>query len=373
MKLVIFGLTVTSSWGNGHATIWRGLLSALAQLGHEVSFYERDVPYYSAHRDLYRSSDYRIVLYDAWDRIASAAHAELDRADAAIVTSYCVDALPATDLLMSSRVGLRVFYDLDTPVTLDALRKAGSVDYLSPRGLSDFDLVLSYTGGRALTELRTTLGARVVAPLYGSVDPVVHKRVPAVAEFAADLSYLGTYAADRQAALEELFLEPARALPERRFLIGGAQYPTNFPWAPNIWFARHVSPPRHPEFYSSCALTLNITRAAMATMGYCPSGRLFEAAACGTPVVSDSWEGLDEFFEPGREILIAQDRHDVTAAMSRSAKDLAAIGEAARLRTLQQHTAMHRAQEMLRLLGGDLPAHPSASLREVRVAQTQRT
>lgn len=363
MKLVIFGLTVTSSWGNGHATIWRGLLSALAQLGHDVSFYERDVPYYSAHRDLYRSTDYSIVLYSSWDSIAAQARAELDRADAAIVTSYCADAIAATELLMTSRVGLRVFYDLDTPVTLDALEKAGSVDYLPPNGLRDFDLVLSYTGGRALAELTRTLGARAVAPLYGSVDPAVHTRVPAVAHFAADLSYLGTYAADRQAALEELLLAPARALPDKRFLIGGAQYPTDFPWAPNIWFARHVSPPQHAQFYSSGALTLNITRAAMAAMGYCPSGRLFEAAACGTPVVSDGWEGLEEFFEPGREILIAQDRTDVIAAMSRPASELAAIASAARLRTLHEHTAMHRALEMLRLLGGDVPAPRSLPAR----------
>jgi len=371
VKLVIFGLTVTSSWGNGHATIWRGLLSALAQLGHEITFYDRDVPYYSAHRDLYRSSEYRIVLYDAWDNIAPVASGELDRADAAIVTSYCPDALPATDLLASSRVGVRVFYDLDTPVTLDALRKSGSVDYVPQQGLVDFDLVLSYTGGRALTELSTLLGARAVAPLYGSVDPGVHKRVPAAAQFAADLSYLGTYAADRQAALEELFLAPAHALPAKRFLIGGAQYPTDFPWAPNIWFARHVSPPQHPEFYSSCALTLNITRAAMADMGFCPSGRLFEAAACGTPVVSDWWEGLDEFFEPGHEILIAHERDDVIGALARSGRALAAIGEAARQRTLQEHTAMHRAQELVRLLGGPGTVH--AAPRARTDAQIQRT
>lgn len=353
VKLVIFGLTVSSSWGNGHATIWRGLLSSLATLGHEITFYERDVPYYAAHRDLHRSPDYRIVLYGSWDAIADAARAATDQADVALVTSYCPDAVLASAMLMQSEVPLRVFYDLDTPVTLETLGKDGRVDYIPEAGLGGFDLVLSYTGGRALSELTTALHARAVAPLYGSVDPAIHRRVAAVSHYAADLSYLGTYASDRQAALEELFLKPAHALPDKRFLIGGAQYPSSFPWAPNIWFARHVSPPQHPEFYSSGRLTLNITRAAMARMGYCPSGRLFEAAACDTPVISDWWEGLDAFFEPGHEILIAREAEDVVRALSRPAEELQAIGAAARQRTLREHTAMHRARELVALLRGE--------------------
>jgi len=342
MKLVIFGLTVTSSWGNGHATIWRGLLRALAALGHEVTFFERDVPYYAAHRDLERAGEYRIELYRDLDDVRTLVRRELDTADAAIVTSYCPDADPATALMMASSVPMRVFYDLDTPVTLDALRRDGSVDYLPRDGLAQFDLVLSYTGGRALDELRTTLGARAVAPLYGSADPSVHQRVPGVPEYVADLSYLGTYASDRQHALQQLFIEPALALPDRRFVIGGAMYPHDFPWAANIWFLRHVAPPQHPAFYSSSALTLNVTRAAMAAMGYCPSGRLFEAAACGTPVVTDWWEGLDAFFEPDAEIVVASSSDDVVRAMSRPPEELRRIGQAARARTLAEHTFDHR-------------------------------
>ena len=350
MKLVIFGLTVTSSWGNGHATIWRGLLGSLAALGHRTTFFERDVPYYAAHRDLRESTDYRIELYGDWLEVVSRARAEVADADAAIVTSYCPDALAATELLISSRVAVRVFYDLDTPVTLDRLRGGGTVEYIPTAGLGDFDLVLSYTGGRALDELRTTLGARMVAPLYGSVDPAIHRPVPPVSRYRADLSYLGTYASDRQGALQQLFLEPALALPAKRFVIGGALYPEDFPWAPNIWFVRHVPPPEHPDFYSSSALTLNITRAAMAEMGYCPSGRLFEAAACGTPVVSDWWEGLDRFFEPGREILIARTPADVIGALSLPSAELRPIAEAARARTLDEHTGRHRAIELVELL-----------------------
>src|SRR5581483_8730074 len=182
-------------------------------------------------------------------------------------------------------------------------------------GLADFDLVLSYTGGIALAQLAAQLGARRVAPLYGSVDPEVHHPVEPVETFRCDLSYLGTYAADRQAILETLFIETARRLPEKKFLIGGAQYPSEFPWSENIFFARHVAPPDHPAFYGSSRLTLNVTREAMAAMGYCPSGRLFEAAACGAPILSDEWDGLDEFFEPGREILLAQTTEDAIDAL----------------------------------------------------------
>ncbi len=352
MKLVIFGLTVTSSWGNGHATIWRGLLSALAALGHRTTFFERDVPYYASHRDLTESPEYRIELYSDWSAVMRKARAELEDADAAIVTSYCVDAVEASELLMTSDVPMRVFYDLDTPVTLDRLQRGETVEYIPPDGLGAFDLVLSYTGGRALEELRRRLGARVVAPLYGSVDPGIHKPVPAAPRYRSDLSYLGTYAADRQPALYELFLKPAIALPEKRFVIGGSKYPQDFPWAPNIWFLQHVSPPEHPAFYSSSALTLNITRAAMADMGYCPSGRLFEAAACSTTVVSDGWEGLDEFFEPDREIIIVRTAEDVIEALSRTPSELRHIGEAARVRALEEHTARDRAQTLVELLAG---------------------
>ena len=217
-------------------------------------------------------------------------------------------------------------------------------------GLAAYDLVLSYTGGRALALLRERLGARRVAPLYGSVDPAVHRRVPAVDAYRADVSYLGTYAEDRQAALDRLFIEVARREPARRFLIGGAQYPPSFPWTPNIHFVHHVPPHAHAAFYSSAPLTVNVTRAAMAELGYCPSGRLFEAAACGAPVLSDWWEGLDQFFTPGEELLVARSSDEAAAAITRAPEELAAIGGRARERAFDEHTASHRAVELERLL-----------------------
>jgi spore maturation protein CgeB len=346
MKFVIFGLTISSSWGNGHATLWRGLGRALARRGHRVVFFERDVSYYPAQRDLTDWPDGELCLFTDWAEALPRARQHLAEADVAIVTSYCPDGVAATQLVIESEAPAKVFYDLDTPVTLDAVASGRAVTYIGPRGLADFDLVLSFTGGRALDELRTKLGARRVAPLYGSVDPEVHHHVAPQSRFRADLSYLGTYAEDRQATLEALFLEPARRLPERRFLIGGAQYPTVFPWLDNVFFAQHLEPAQHPAFFSSSRLTLNVTRRAMKAMGYCPSGRLFEAAACGTPLLTDYWEGLDLFFEPGSEIIVARDSDEATAAIELPYGALQGIAKRARERVLDQHTAAHRAREL---------------------------
>ncbi|HEU5078943.1 MAG TPA: glycosyltransferase [Opitutaceae bacterium] len=345
MKIVIFGLTLSSSWGNGHATLWRGLIHALGRRGHDVVFFERDAPYYAEHRDLTELSRGELRLYRTWDDVVSLARREAQTADAAIVTSYCPDSHAASAMLDESDA-LRVFYDLDTPVTLAQLKAGATVPYVPPNGLRDFDLVLSFTGGRALDELREHLGAVWVEPLYGSVDPAVHRPVSPVDQYRADLSYLGTYAEDRQAVLEALFVETARRCPDRRFVIGGAQYPHRFPWTDNIYFLRHLEPARHPEFFSSSRLTLNVTREAMRQMGYCPSGRLFEAAACGTPVVSDTWEGLETFFAPDREILLANSADDIERVMDSSDEELQRLGQAARERVLSTHTADHRAVEL---------------------------
>jgi len=351
MRIVVFGLTVSSSWGNGHATLWRGLQRALAAQGHTVVFFERDVPYYADHRDLTELAGGELVLYPDWQEVLPRARQALREADAVVVTSYCPDGVAATQLIAGSAgPAVKVFYDMDTPVTLQALRTGAEVAYIGPRGLRDFDLVLSYTGGPALQELQQRLGARRVHTLYGHVDPEVHRPEPAVDRYRADLSYLGTYAADRQAALEALFIEPARRQPSRSFLIGGAQYPADFPWTANIRFVRHLPPAEHPAFFSSSRLTLSVTRRAMAENGHCPSGRLFEAAACGTPVVSDAWAGLDEFFTPGREILVAHSTEDVEDMLQLSDAQVQRIARAARERVLAEHTSAHRARELERLL-----------------------
>jgi spore maturation protein CgeB len=350
MKLVIFGLTISSSWGNGHATLWRGLCRALAGRGHQIVFFEKDVAYYAAHRDFSGIPGVALVLYLNWETVRPAAEKALADADVAMVTSYCPDGTAASEALFSSPVRLRTFYDLDTPVTLRKIRDGAPVAYIGPRGLRDFDLVFSYTGGRALAELRVRLGAQRVAPLYGSVDPIAHRPEAGAEVYRADLSYLGTYAEERQETLVRLFIEPSRRLPERRFVLGGSQYPEDFPWTKNIFYMKHVPPPAHSAFYSSSALTLNVTRGVMAEMGYCPSGRLFEAAACGTPILSDDWEGLDRFFEPGREILIARTTEEAIDAIEAPREKLAQMAKAARERILNGHTAEHRADDFEKAL-----------------------
>jgi spore maturation protein CgeB len=351
MKLVIFGLTISSSWGNGHATLWRALCGALARRGHRVVFFERDVPYYAWNRDLHEIPCGKLVLYSEWEAVVDNARRELSDADVGLVTSYCPDGLAASDLVLGSHT-LRVFYDLDTPVTLDRLERGDALSYIGPLGLQYFDLVLSFTGGKALEQLQVRLGARRVKPLYGSVDPEAHSPVAPVSQYCADLSYIGTYAEDRQEALTALFLEPARQMPRRRFVIAGAQYPQIFPWGENVFFVRHIAPADHPALYSSSRLTLNLTRRSMASMGYCPSGRLFEAAACGTPILSDWWEGLEQFFEPVREILVGRGTADSLEALELPDEELHGIGRRARERALEEHNAQRRARELENLLGG---------------------
>jgi spore maturation protein CgeB len=358
MKLVVFGLTISSSWGNGHATLWRGLARALARRGHRLVFFEHDVPYYAQNRDLWEIEGHDLVLYRAWEDARHRAVTEVADADAAIVTSYCPHGIEATELVVEHGRGCRTFYDLDTPVTLSRLAAGETTTYIGARGLRDFDLVLSYTGGVALERLARDLGARRVAPLYGHVDPQIHRPAAPVDHFRADLSYLGTYAADRQDTLEALFVEPARRCPERRFLIGGAQYPPDFPWSENIFFVRHTPPSDHPAFFSSSRLTLNVTRAAMAAMGWCPSGRLFEAASCGAAILSDHWEGLDAFFTPGSEIVVARRSEDTIAALDRDDSELRRIARAGRERTLEEHTSERRVEELEALLTAPAEQRP---------------
>ena len=353
MRFVIFGLSVSSSWGNGHATLWRGLLKALSLRGHHVTFYEKDVPYYAATRDGWEPpAGVRLRLYNALDDVRGEVLRELNEADAAVVTSYCPEGAAVSRLVLDSHAEIKAFYDMDTPVTLDALQSGAQVSYLPDEGLAEFNLVLSYTGGRALEELQSRLGARSALPLYGWVDPELHRPAPPMEEFRCALSYLGTFAADRQPALEELFVQPARSLPGSHFVIGGAQYPQDFPWTENLYFVRHLPPALHPSFFCSGRATLNITRRAMADYGYCPSGRLFEAAACGAAILTDSWQGLDEFFRPGEEILPVSNSQDVLNALSLSDSELAAIALAGRTRALENHTAECRAIELERLLEG---------------------
>jgi spore maturation protein CgeB len=351
MNIAVFGLAVSSSWGNTHAAQWRGLARALERRGARITFFERNHASHASARDGLTFPGIDLVLYDAWRDVLPRARAAVAAADAAIVTSACPDGPEAADLVRGSS-RLPVYYDLDTPMTLASL-DATPAPYLPRDGMIGFDLVLSVTGGQALEILARRLGGVPVRPLYGCFDVDAYVPDPGARRPDVALSYLGSYAADRQWLLTSLFLEAARRLPERSFLIGGARYPTDFPWTPNTSFVQHVDPDRHRQFYGAAPLTLNVTRASMTRLGHCPSARLFEAAACGTAVVSDDWLGIDAFFTPGEEILLAHSVDDVLAAIALGPDALARIGGRARQRVLAEHSTERRADELLALLGGD--------------------
>jgi spore maturation protein CgeB len=339
MRLVVLGLSLSSSWGNGHATTFRALLKAFAARGHDVLFLERDVPWYARQRDLTDPDFCTLAYYDdpaglqAWQ-------AEIAAADAVMIGSFVPDGVEIARFVQDIAHGVVAFYDIDTPVTLGKLQR-GDFEYVSPEVIPGYDVYLSFTGGPTLDQIERTYGSPAARPLYCSADAAAYQ--PMAVPKRWDLSYLGTYSPDRQPTLERLLIEPARALPDRRFVVAGPQYPAGIDWPANVERIEHLPPSGHPDFYSASRFTLNVTRADMIAAGWSPSVRLFEAAACGTPIISDRWTGLDAFFEPPGEIILADTASDVIAALDR---DGGAMGEAARQRVLSHHTAAHRAAEL---------------------------
>jgi spore maturation protein CgeB len=341
LDLVILGLSITSSWGNGHATTYRGLVRELARRGHRVLFLEQDVPWYAAHRDLPRPPYGTTELYRDLADLDRRFRDRVRQADAVILGSYVQRGEAVADWMLGHARGNTAFYDIDTPVTLAKLAR-GDYEYLHPRQIPCFDLYLSFTGGPILGRLEDELGARRALPLYCSCDPALY--FPEEHATRWDLGYLGTYSDDRQPAVEALLLEPARRLPDRSFVVAGPAYPETIAWPANVDRFEHLPPGEHRAFYNRQRFTLNVTRADMREAGYSPSIRLFEAAACGTPIVSDDWPGLSAFFEPGREILLAATAADVERILRDVPEaERRRIGRRARRRVLAQHTAAHRA------------------------------
>jgi spore maturation protein CgeB len=346
MKITIFGLTLSSSWGNGHATPYRAIIRALARLGHQVHFFEKDVPYYSSRRD-FDSCDYcQLTLYSDWANVRRRALSVAADSDVVITASFLPEGQLINEEILDLNSPLHVFYDLDTPVTLNGLRQ-GNVEYLKADQIPEFDLLLSFTGGKSLAALEEEYRAHMVRPLYGCVDPDDYSRVLPIAKFQCDLSYMGTYSPDRQAKVDELLLEPSRRHPEKQFLLAGSLYPWSWVWPENVRRMDHVAPADHARFYSSSRLTLNITRGQMSANGWCPSGRFFEAAACGTPLITDSWEGLDSFFDPQSQLVVVNSAEDVETALGSPDAELQSMAAQARQRTLDEHTGTVRAHQLL--------------------------
>jgi spore maturation protein CgeB len=340
MRLVVLGLSLSSSWGNGHATTFRALLQAYAARGHQILFLERDMPWYASHRDEPAPDYCRLELYDSLEALAEWREV-IAEADAVMVGSYVPDGIAVARLVQGWAGGVTTFYDIDTPVTLAKLER-GECDYVSPEVIPGYDVYCSFTGGPTLRLIERRYGSPAARALYCSVDAERYRPTGAATRW--DLSYLGTYSPDRQPTLDRLLLEPARRHPEKRFVVAGPQYPADIDWPGNVERIEHLPPAEHPDFYSASRITLNVTRADMIAAGWSPSVRLFEATACGTPIVSDRWEGIDELLTPGREIVLADSPEDVEAMLARD--DLAAIGAAGRARVLAAHTAQHRAAEL---------------------------
>lgn len=358
LNLVVLGLSLSSSWGNGHATTYRALLKALAARGHEILFLERDRPWYAANRDLTATDYCELRFYESVDALETY-RARIAEADAVIVGSYVPDGIRVGAFVHAHAGGTTAFYDIDTPVTLAAL-ESDSCAYLAVEQVPCYEHYLSFTGGPTLALLEQRYGSPSAHALYCSVDPALYAPTDAAPRY--DLGYLGTYSADRQPMLETLLIEPARRLPWGRFVIAGPQYPRDLLLPPNVERIEHVPPRDHAAFYGDCRFTLNVTRADMTRMGHSPSVRLFEAAACGTPIISDMWDGLDAFFTPGEEIVTARTTEAVLDALATvDEARRARIAAAARRRVLAAHTADHRAAELESLLvGAHLPAKVAA-------------
>ncbi len=344
LSIVFIGLSITSSWGNGHATTYRALVRELDAAGHRVTFLERDVPWYAANRDMPHPPWCVTHLYPSLDALKQHA-ATVARADLVVVGSYVPDGVEVCRWAQQTARGVVAFYDIDTPVTLAKLAR-GDFEYLAPEVMPGFDLYLSFTGGPTLRRIEDEYGVPLARALYCSVDPALYYPEDAAERWG--LGYLGTYSDDRQPTLDRLLLEPARQAPDSRFVVAGPQYPGDIAWPANVERIEHCPPADHRGFYNAQRFTLNVTRADMIRAGWSPSVRLFEAAACGTPIVSDRWEGLDALFEPGREIIIAERPEEVARLLTDMPAEAARdMGERARRKVLAAHTAAHRAGELV--------------------------
>ena len=359
LRIVICGLSITSSWGNGHATNFRALMRALSARGHNVLFLERDVPWYAAERDLPDPPWGHTCLYSSLEELEQVHEQAVRDADLAIVGSYVPEGVAVGGWVQQNTHGVAAFYDIDTPVTLAKLRR-GDHEYLTPELVPGYELYLSFTGGPTLRRIEHELGAPRAVAFHCLVDPEDYRPRPQ-APVRWDLGYLGTYSDDRQPTLDALLVEPARRDRGLRCVVAGPQYPPALEWPGNVDRIEHLPPAEHAGFYTAQRLTLNVTRADMMRAGWSPSVRLFEAAACAIPVISDDWPGLEEFFVPDREILVAHGPADMARHLELDDEQRRAIGARARARVLASHTAEHRAVELEGLVRAARAARTGAS------------
>ncbi|MGQ9425449.1 CgeB family protein [Gilvimarinus sp. F26214L] len=344
LNIVVFGLSITSSWGNGHATTFRSLIKALNARGHHVSFFEKDVSWYAHNRDMPEPPFCETILYRSPDEVQRYEQT-LGEADLIIIGSFVADAQEILHRVREVTPVCLAFYDIDTPVTLGKLARQ-DYEYLHPDMIPEFDLYLSFTGGPVLEKLESRWGAQRARPLYCSVDPELYFPETRTDPLPYTLGYLGTYSDDRQPTLQRLLIDSAQRMPKARFCVAGAQYPREINWPSNVKHVEHIPPREHRAFYNGQRFTLNVTRQDMIGAGYSPSVRLFEAGACAIPVMSDYWDGLEHFFSLGDEILVAQTTHEALDILNMDEDSRRRVGEAMYRRVLEEHTCDHRAMEL---------------------------
>lgn len=353
MQIAFFGSSLLSTYWNGAATYYRGLLKALARRGHVIAFYEPDAFDRQRHRDIEPPDWARVVVYSANEAAALACLAEARAADVLVKASGVgvLDELLQEAVVAARRPGsLAVYWDVDAAATLDRLR-ADPQDPLRPL-LPEYDLVLTYGGGRPVVDGYRALGARLCAAVYNALDPETHCPAPPDPRFAADLSLLANRLPDREARVEEFFLKPAALLPRRSFLLAGAGWGDK-PAPPNVRWLGHLGADAHNAFNCSALAVLNVARDSMARNGFSPATRVFEAAGAAACLITDAWEGLEQFLEPGREVLAARDGAEVAALLDELTPARArTIGEAARRRAVAEHTYDRRARLVESLLEG---------------------
>lgn len=350
MKLAFYGSSLLSSYWNGAATYYRGIIKGLAALGYEVTFYEPDVYDRQQHRDIEPPDWCRVVVYAGTHEALEQAAAEARTADIVVKAS----GVGFEDELLLERVmahaspgALRLFWDVDAPATLRELR----TDPKHPlrRMLPRFDAVLTYGGGNPVVAAYRDLGADLCVPIYNAADPKTHHPVGAVDRLVGDLAFLGNRLPDRESRVEEFFLEPAARLGNRSFVLGGAGWGDR-KLPPNVRYLGHVPTADHNAFNCSPLAVLNISRDSMAETGFSPATRVFEAAAAGSCLITDYWTGIEQFFLPGEEILVARDGQDVAAIIEAlTPEDARQMGAFARARVLGSHTYEIRAREADRL------------------------
>ncbi|HEX6739736.1 MAG TPA: glycosyltransferase [Vicinamibacteria bacterium] len=359
MEIAFFGSSLVSAYWNGAATYYRGLLRALADRGHHITFYEPDAYGRQAHRDIPDPPWARVVVYPVagpdpvWRALEQARTADL------VVKASGVgvfdDLLERGVLEMRRPGGLVAFWDVDAPATLDRVEQDARDPFTAL--IPQYDVVFTYGGGAPVVSGYSRLGASRCVPIYHALDPTTHHPVPREPRFRADLGFLGNRLPDREARVEEFFLRAAELLPSHRFLMGGSGWEDKTLPA-NVACLGHVYTRDHNAFNATPLAVLNVNRAGVARDGFSPSSRIFEAAGAAAAIISDAWDGLELFLEPGREVLVARDGHEVAEHMlALSPGRSRALGQAALQRVLAQHTYAHRAAQVEAVLGAR-PSQP---------------